>query len=133
MIAADDERAIIALLLRYATGIDRRDWALFSTCFADDFDGDYPGYGRWLGADAITRFMAEAHAPLGPTLHRITNFVIAGEGKGATATSYVDVLLMSGAPGGMAHRGAGFYEDRLVRAADGWKVAVRRFTQVNLV
>ncbi len=129
----EDERAIAAVLIRYATGIDRRDWPLFRSCFAQDFIGDYPGYGRWEGPDAITAFMAEAHAPLGATLHRMTNFAIAGDTSHATATSYVDVLLMPGEAGGTAYRGAGFYEDELVRTTEGWKVARRRFTQVQLV
>ena len=129
---AEDERAIGAVLLRYATGIDRRDWPLFRTCFAEDFVGDYPGYGQWRGADAITAFMEEAHAPLGPTLHRMTNFVIAVAGDRASATSYVDVLLMPASDQGTAYRGAGFYEDEFVRTATGWTIASRRYTQVRL-
>jgi 3-phenylpropionate/cinnamic acid dioxygenase small subunit len=36
MLAPADEREITALLTRYATGIDTRDWPLFEACFAED-------------------------------------------------------------------------------------------------
>jgi len=129
---ADDERAITAVLLRYATGIDRRDWPLFATCFAADFEGDYPGFGLWRGAHEITDFMQQAHAPLGPTLHRLSNFVIAGDGTSATARSYVDALLMPATADGAVHRAAGWYDDRLVRTADGWRISRRRFVAVQI-
>jgi uncharacterized protein (TIGR02246 family) len=130
MIAAEDERAIAAVLLRYATGIDRRDWALFRTCFTEDCVGIYPGFGTWRGPDAITDFMREAHADLGPTLHRMSNFVIEGEGGNATARSYVDALLIKSVDTGEAHRAAGLYDDVLVRGIPGWQIARRAFTSV---
>jgi hypothetical protein len=85
MPAAADERQIIALLTRYATGIDRRDWALFQACFTDDARSDYGTFGQWGSAAQITAFMREAHAGMGPTLHRLSNFVIAAQGNRATA------------------------------------------------
>jgi SnoaL-like domain len=32
---------IADVLVRYASGIDRCDWALFRSCFTDDCDADY--------------------------------------------------------------------------------------------
>ena len=46
-------RADVAdVLVRYATGIDRRDWELFRTCFTEDCDADYGdiGLARCRGA-----------------------------------------------------------------------------------
>jgi hypothetical protein len=132
MIGAADERAITAVLLRYATGIDRRDWALFRACFTEDFNGTYPGFGTWHGAEAITEFMRTAHAGLGPTLHRMSNFVIEGDGDNATARSYVDALLMPPTESGDVHRAAGLYDDVFVRGATGWLIARRAFTPVQI-
>jgi hypothetical protein len=129
---ADDQRAITAVLIRYATGIDRRDWQLFASCFAEGCSADYPGFGLWHGPAEITDFMAAAHAPLGPTLHRMTNFTIQITGDTATAQSYVDALLMPGTAGGDVHRAAGWYDDRLVRTADGWRISHRRFNAVHI-
>jgi len=132
MISVEDERAITAVLLRYATGIDRRDWSLFRTCFTEGFTGTYPGFGTWHGADAITAFMRTAHAGLGPTLHRLTNFVIEGDGDNASARSYVDALLMPLADFGEMHRAAGLYDDLLVRGVTGWQIVRRAFTPVRI-
>jgi 3-phenylpropionate/cinnamic acid dioxygenase small subunit len=119
------------LLVRYATGIDRRDWALFRTCFTDDCEADYGDIGVWHGADAITEWMTQSHAPMGHTMHRITNQAITSQGDGAVARSYVDAVLMS-ADNTTSFRAIGYYDDELVRTDDGWKIATRRYTMVNL-
>lgn len=127
----DIREDVAELLVRYASGIDRRDWALFRTCFADDCHADYGAIGVWDGADAVTKFMIEAHAALGHTLHRITNQAVTRTGEGVAARSYVDLVAM--APDGKRGvRAVGFYDDELVRTAEGWKIARRRFTQVHL-
>src|SRR3546814_1759586 len=63
--------------------------------------------------------MEEAHAPLGPTLHRLSNFVVDGDDSRATARTYVDALLMPASPDGTIHRGIGYYDDELIRSDDG--------------
>jgi SnoaL-like protein len=133
MPAPTDEQEITALLTRYATGIDRRDWAMFQACFTDDARTDYGGFGVWGSAAQITSFMREAHSALGYTLHRLSNFVISVQGQRATARSYVDALLMPGAGGGEAHHGVGFYDDELVKTEQGWRIRFRRFTAVQVL
>ncbi len=46
---------IADVLVRYATGIDRRDWTLFRSCFTDDCVADYGDIGVWHGADRSSR------------------------------------------------------------------------------
>jgi hypothetical protein len=134
MLAPADEREIAALLTRYATGIDTRDWPLFETCFAADARTDYGALGRWSSAAQITAFMRQAHAGVGQTLHRLGNFVITAHGQGACARSYVDALLMPLSTGGDTHRGVGYYDDELVKTTDlGWKIQRRVFTAVQLL
>jgi 3-phenylpropionate/cinnamic acid dioxygenase small subunit len=119
------------LLVRYAAGIDRRDWKLLRTCFTDDCVSDYGAIGKWGSGDEITEWMRRTHEPLGHTLHRITNQAVAVDGEAVTVRSYVDALVL--APDNL--RGAqatGFYDDVVVRTADGWKFARRRFTQVRI-
>ncbi len=131
-LCSEDERAIVAVLLRYATGIDTRDWTLFRTCFSDDFEGDYGSFGKWRGPREITDYMRRAHAEIGPTLHRLTNFTIEESGTHVHARSYVDAMLMPVAKDGPVHRGVGMYKDQMVRTADGWKIARRVFVPVML-
>jgi hypothetical protein len=50
---------------RYATGIDRREWPLFRTCFTDDILAEYEGIGTWRSVDEIAEFMVRAHAGMG--------------------------------------------------------------------
>jgi len=126
-LSAQDERAISAVLIAYATGVDRRDWTLFHSLFTPDCDADYGSFGKWHGASAITEYMRLAHADVGPTLHRITNIDIRTADRQVAARSYVDALILPLNPGGPQHRGVGLYDDGFVRTASGWKIARRRF------
>jgi 3-phenylpropionate/cinnamic acid dioxygenase small subunit len=127
----DDRSDIAEVLVRYATGIDRRDWDLFRTCFTDDVHADYSEAGEiWESADAITGFMAASHAGMGHTMHQLSNLVIAVDGDRVTARSYVDAVLM--AEGGQTGLNPiGFYDDELVRCGNGWRIARRHFTLVH--
>jgi 3-phenylpropionate/cinnamic acid dioxygenase small subunit len=134
MTEPDDRQAISDLLVRYATGIDRRDWSLFRTVFTDDCELDYGDIGAWTGVDAVTAFMEQAHAMAGHTLHRLTNQVVTVDGDKAVARTYVDALIMFGdnQTGGAGANGIGFYDDEIVRTSDGWRIARRRFTAVRV-
>ena len=131
---SDDERAdehdIANVLVRYATGIDRRDWELFRTCFTEDVLAEYEGLDPWCSVEEITESMAASHADMGHTMHRLSNLAITVDGDEATAHSYVDAILM--APDGQSGLNPrGFYDDELVRTPDGWRIAHRRFTSVH--
>lgn len=129
-LSAQDERAISAILVAYGTSIDQRDWNRFRTCFSEDCEADYGSFGKWTGAVAITAYMKQAHADLGPTLHRITNIEIRNDDGRVSARAYVDALLMPMNEGGPIHRGIGYYDDQLVRTGAGWKIARRQFVPV---
>jgi 3-phenylpropionate/cinnamic acid dioxygenase small subunit len=131
MIERDDRQDISDLLVRYATGIDRRDWPLFRTVFTDDCELDYGEIGTWQGVDAVTDFMDTTHAMAGNTLHRLTNQAITLNGDTASARTYVDAVIMFG-DNQSGVNAWGFYDDEIVRAADGWRIARRRFTQVRI-
>ena len=133
MRAVDREiRADVAdLLVRYAGGIDRRDWALLRSCFTDECQADYGDIGRWKSGDEITEWMRKTHDPLGHSLHRITNASFAWEGEAVAVRSYVDALVLL-ADNVRGAQSAGFYDDLVVRAGSEWKIARRRFTMVRL-
>jgi 3-phenylpropionate/cinnamic acid dioxygenase small subunit len=127
----EDRQDIADVLLRYATGIDRRDWPLFRTVFTDDCELDYGEVGSWKGVDAVTEFMQQAHAMAGHTMHRLTNQVITVDGDAAQARTYVDALIMLG-DNTSGVNAAGFYDDDMVRTERGWQIVRRRFTQVRV-
>ena len=127
----DVRQDVADVLVRYATGIDRRDWPLFRSCFTDDCDADYGDIGVWHGADAITEFMQQVHEGCSHTMHRITNHAVTAREGGVAARSYVDAIIMfAGNEDGV--RAIGYYDDELVETADGWKIARRRFTPVRV-
>jgi 3-phenylpropionate/cinnamic acid dioxygenase small subunit len=121
---------IADVLIRYASGIDRRDWVLLRSCFTDDCEADYGDIGIWHTGDDITEWMRQMHEPLGHTLHRVTNPTVDIQGNEATARCYIDALVM-GPDNKSANRAAGYYDDELVRGDDGWRIARRRFTMVH--
>lgn len=116
--------------MRYATGIDARHWELFSTCFSEDCEADYGDIGRWRGAAEITAWMAQTHDPLGPTMHRITNIALAYDGDRVRSRCYVHAVVTTADRGAAIHA-YGCYDDELVATAEGWRIAVRRFTAVT--
>ena len=131
MTEREDRQDISDLLVRYATGIDRRDWPLFRTVFTDDCELDYGEIGAWKGVDAVAQFMEQVHAPAGHTMHRLSNQAITVDGDTAVARTYVDALIML-CDNSNGVNGIGFYDDEIVRTEDGWRIARRRYTQVRL-
>jgi hypothetical protein len=123
-----DEAAIINVLTRYATGIDRCDWALFRTCWTDEVDLDYGDVGHFTDPDALTTLFSQIHDPMGPTYHRLTNFVVTVDEGGdvATARTYVHaVLMMTTEPNSMWVEAVGHYDDELLRTAGEWRIRKR--------
>jgi 3-phenylpropionate/cinnamic acid dioxygenase small subunit len=131
MTEREDRQDIAELLVRYATAIDRREYPLLGTVFTNECDVDYGEIGRWKSADDVIEFMDQAHAMAGYTLHRLSNIAVTLEGDTAVARTYIDGLIMAGDNQGGVNA-VGFYDDELVRAADGWRIARRQFTSVRI-
>ncbi len=130
----NDEAQITALLIRYATGIDRRDWPLFATCFTADVFAEYGDFGgNHHDRAAFVASFEKGHAQLGPTLHRMSNIAIAVAGDTATARTYVDAILMRDAPRTIFCQAIGYYDDSLIREPSGWKIRHRKFTSVHFI
>ncbi|MCU1391367.1 MAG: polyketide cyclase [Ilumatobacteraceae bacterium] len=130
-LSRDDRQDIADLLVRYATGIDRREWTLFRTCFTEDCEADYGSIGVWRDAAAICEWMERVHAACGHTMHMISNQVVSVNDGVVTARSYVDSIVM-GPDNLRGVRATGYYDDDLVHGADGWRIARRRFTMVTI-
>jgi hypothetical protein len=127
---SDEERsAFTDVLVRYATGIDTRDWVLLRSCFTDDCDADYGDIGCWHGGDEVTAWMARTHDPLGPTLHRLSNIALSEEGGQVSARTYVQAIIVL--PDRSAVHAYGFYDDDFVVVGDGPRICRRRYTHVT--
>ena len=83
----------------------------------------------WRSADELTSFMERAHEPCTAVMHRITNQHISTNDDGSpTARSYIDAILLF--PGETGLQMTGWYDDRVVRTAGGWKIADRKYTRM---
>ena len=126
-----DERAdrdeITDVLVRYATGIDTKDWPLFRTCFTPDVRADYGDIGVWEGVEAITAYMAETHADMPDTKHMLTNIAISLAGEEADVSTYVHAVLVVTREPETSVDAYGHYVDRFVRSPDGWRIRERTF------
>ena len=121
-----DTEQIAEVLIRYATGIDSKDWPLLRSCWTDEIDVDYQQLGRFTSADALTDVMRQLHENMGPTYHRMSNFVIAVDGDRATVRSYVHAVLMLQRDDSTNWVDAlGHYDDVFVRTPDGWRISER--------
>jgi 3-phenylpropionate/cinnamic acid dioxygenase small subunit len=129
-----DRELITDVLVRYATGIDTKDWSLFRTCFTDDVQADYgEGVGSWSSVDAITDYMTAMHADMVDTKHRLTNFVIEVDGDSATASTYVHAVLVVTNDPLTWYEPVGHYEDRLVRTSEGWRISHRVYHSTRML
>jgi SnoaL-like domain len=129
----EDERSIIETLTNYATALDTRDWSLLRACFSEDCEADYGEFGKFRGPCEVAEYMRDAHAAVGPSLHRLSNFSVSDIGGQVHARTYVDAVLMSAHPGGPDRRGIGYYDDVMLRTSGGWKIARRKFTALKLL
>jgi hypothetical protein len=122
-----DKADITETLLRYSTGIDRRDWGLFRSIWAEDLDADYGPIGHFRSGEEITAFMMASHEPMGSTWHRLTNFCIDVAGDTATSRTYLHAVLNVDKTDPDAWLDViGHYDDELLRTPGGWRIRRRR-------
>jgi hypothetical protein len=121
-----DKEQITEVLIRYATGIDSKDWPLLRSCWTDEIDVDYQQLGHFTSPDSLTEVMTRLHENMGPMYHRLSNFVIAVDGDRATVRSYVHAVLMLQPDDPTNWVDAlGHYDDVFVRTPDGWRISER--------
>jgi 3-phenylpropionate/cinnamic acid dioxygenase small subunit len=130
-ISAEDRMLINETLVRYATGIDHKQWKLFRSCWTEDC---YASYGELVfeGADAITDGMERIHNKITQSEHRLTNVdVLTWDGQVATTRSYTHAILINAdEPSDSTFHIAGHYHDQLVRDGDRWKLDKRHWTTI---
>lgn len=122
-----DRIEIDDLLTRYATALDAKDWQLFSTCFTSDAFIDYSAAGGPKGPlPEVLQWLANVMARFPMTQHLVTNRAVQLAGDTATCRSYLFNPMGLPDDGNlMVFFDGGCYRDRLVRTADGWRIAER--------
>ncbi|MFE6365796.1 nuclear transport factor 2 family protein [Streptomyces sp. NPDC057806] len=122
-----DKAAIIEVLNLYGFALDAHQWDLFDRVFAEDVTAEFgPAGAAWSGLAEFKRSFAEFHAGLDSHQHTMMGHLVQVDGDTAYAFSYGNWLLVrDNAEGGPAWQGTGWYDDVLVRTADGWRIRHR--------
>jgi hypothetical protein len=125
--ATTDREQIQDLLVRYATGLDSRDWDLLASCFTEDGVADYGDLGGVNeGRGAIVSLCSGVLSGLDASQHMITNMIISTDGDSGRAVCYFQAQhVFRGTPGGDNYLVGGTYRDRLVRTGGEWRIAHR--------
>jgi SnoaL-like protein len=107
----------------YGDLIDERDWEGLDRVFVVDavFDMTDIGVGRVEGLEAIRDHMRGARHPLA---HLITNVYIGSDDPVRLHSRVIGIL-------DDRRAGSGFYRDRVVKTAAGWRIEHRHFRLVR--
>lgn len=68
---AADRIALMDVMLKYAAGVDERDFDLYRSCFADDVEVVGFGPDTFHGGDAWLAYVKQALERFGPTQHML--------------------------------------------------------------
>ena len=126
----EDRILIGECVIRYALGVDRRDWKMFAECFTDPVYIDHSQNGLLAADYAREDFVAivrDAVSGFAATQHLSPNHVIeldAEEHDRATCYSYMYAQHYTRSPdGGRVLVVHGSYTNFMVRTGDGWRIA----------
>ena len=128
-----DRAAISDVQLRYATGVDTRDWPLFRSCFTDEIEIESSSAvgspSQHIKTDDWVELVRRTINGMKATQHMITNHVITLNGDEATCVAYVQARHhLPNETGGSDQVMYGYYTNRFVRTAEGWKMRARKLT-----
>ena len=124
-----DERDIVAVALRYCRALDTKDWPALATVFLPDSTADLSSGTDLVGLDAIVGRIRTALEHLDDSQHLVGNHEVSVDGDTATHRCYLQAQhVRRAATGGPNYLVGGRYEDRLVRTAQGWRIAHRTLT-----
>ena len=128
-----DKQEIIDSILRYASGIDMRDWALYRSAFADELEVDFTSWGGGtplkLTADQWVANVRSTLAGFDGTQHTLTNFVVDVRGDEATAVVHMSAQhFLPNDKGDSTLLIGGYYTHDLVRTPTDWKIRRARLT-----
>lgn len=128
-----DRDEIAEVLARYAWALVDRDWSSYLTCFTPDAALDFSATGGPRGTpaqavEALTTLMAGFSV----TFNTIANVQITVDGDtGTSRTGFTMLLKIDGDPPTYLEV-RGWYDDEHVHGPDGWRIARRSETLVDM-
>ena len=131
-----DRMFIEDLVIEEAAAIDERDWDRWEAVYTGDAKIDWSGNGGAKGDPKAVRawassVLSEENFPYPQYQHYCTNFRIRVSGDAAKCRHLQIIPISVVSPGGgrqIAFSGI-WFDDELVRTAEGWKIAARKETR----
>ena len=131
---ANDKLAVADTVYRYATGVDRRDWALYRSLFADTVNIDFSSYDpdlppRQMSAEDWVAGMVPVFTGLAASQHSMSNPLATIDGDTAAITMYVRAHhVFDPSDAASWYTIGGYYEDTLARVDGHWLLTGVRLT-----
>ena len=122
-----DRMQLHDLCVRYAVGVDRKDWDVFRSCFTADAVIDYTATGGPRNdLEGTVEFLSEALQPFVGTQHFMMNHEVEIDGDTASGRMgfYNPMPLQTGS-GKVFVLYGGWYLDEYRRTAEGWRISDR--------
>jgi hypothetical protein len=125
-LADADKLAIIEIINLYGVAVDSQRWDLFDRIFTSDVEADFSATAHWRDLASFKRDFAVFHDPFDSTQHAMANHLVEVNRDSAHALTYGSWrLIREAAEGGPLWDGTGWYDDALVRTAEGWRIRHR--------
>jgi len=129
----DDRTEILETIYCYATGVDTKDWPLYRSIFTDEIEVDFSSWdgrpARRIKADEWLAGVQALFPGFDATQHAMTNPRVTIEGDRASCVMYVQAAhFLRNDEGDAEFTLGGYYTDRLVRTAAGWKLCGVKLT-----
>lgn len=127
-----DRADISAVMHRYCTAVDTRDWDLLASCFTADLEADFRSFGARepvAGRAAWVEAVRGTIGGLDATQHLTANHVHHVDGDVARLTAYLQVVhWLANELGDAEYTVGGYYDCDLRREEDGWRICRYRLT-----
>ncbi len=120
----NDCREIEAVIIRYASALDKKQYERLSEVFTPDGTANYIGLAECKGLDSVIKLVSGVLDQCGSTQHLLGNIQIEVQGDRATAICYLQAIHVGlGDYSDQVFTVWGEYKDQLVKTAAGWRIS----------
>ena len=121
-----DRIALQDVMLKYAAGVDERDFDLYASCFLENVEVVDFGEAQINGRDEWVEYVKGALDNYGPTQHMLGPQLATIDGDNAHCRTDVQALHYLKQPEGEILTLWATYETDMVRTDEGWKISKHR-------
>ena len=121
-----DRIALQDVMLKYAAGVDERDFDLYASCFMENVEVVDFGEAPINGRDEWVEYVKDALNNYGPTQHMLGPQLATIDGDSAHCRTDVQALHYLKQPEGEILTLWATYETDMVRTDEGWKISKHR-------